>query len=126
VLGDGTLALRVDGPEPLAQAERALCEEIVRGLGGEPVRYVPPPRVTAPPFERAEPIDTIDTAVAAPELVGDDVRVIGWHVAGACVIDRARAPEPPRQPPDPALFAAMKQRLDPDRRFIPWPSPRTA
>lgn len=121
VLADGTLALRVEGPEPLVHAERALAEELVRARGGEPVRYLPPPRVTAPPYERAVPIDAVDRAVPAPGFVGDAVRVVGWHVAGACVIDSARAPEPPRQPPDAALFAAMKARLDPDQRFVSWP-----
>jgi hypothetical protein len=57
--------------------------------------------------------------VLAPALVGDAVRVVAWHVGGACVIDSARAPAPP--PPQPPLVAALKKRLDPHNRLVAWP-----
>lgn len=121
VLADATLLLSVEAPEPLALAERALAESIARRHGGEPVPHAPPPRLVAPPHERAVPLETIADAVPAPALVGAAVRVVGWHVAGACVIDSARARETPHPPPEPALFAALKKRLDPAQRFVAWP-----
>ena len=57
--------------------------------------------------------------MAAPELVGDAVRVVGWHVGGACVIDTGRPPAPP--PPEPPFYTALKKRLDPNDRFVAWP-----
>ena len=119
VLATGILSLHVDGPEPLVQAERALAEAIVREFGGAPVSFAPPPRATKPPYERAVALETIDTEVSAPSLVGDAVRVVGWHVGGACVVDVERAAAPPAAPH--ALWNALKRRLDPDRRFVAWP-----
>ncbi len=115
----GVLALQVDGPEPLVAAELLLAERTARALGGEPVPHTPPPRITSRPHERAVPLESVDTQVLAPELVGDAVRVVGWHVGGACVIDTARAPA---LPPSPSPFyAALKRRLDPHDRLVAWP-----
>lgn len=111
---DGQLALRIEGPEALVQAERELAETVVRSHGGEPERYRPPPRVEAPPRETALSPSTL----AAPVLPAGG-RVVGWHVAGACIIDPTCAPLPP--PPPPAPFAALKQTLDPAQRFVSWP-----
>ncbi|MDB4967256.1 MAG: linked oxidase domain protein [Myxococcales bacterium] len=120
VSGTGTLWLEVDGPAALVAAEVALAERIAREHGGEPVPQTPPPRIKARPHERAVPLETVDSAVLASSLVGDSVRVIAWHPAGACVVDSARAPEPP--PADaPALVAALKRRLDPNGRLVAWP-----
>jgi hypothetical protein len=57
--------------------------------------------------------------VLAPALVGDALRIIGWHTGGACIIDSARAPAPP--PPPPPFHAPLKKRLDPHDRFLAWP-----
>jgi FAD/FMN-containing dehydrogenase len=120
VLASGVLSLHVDGPEPLVQAERALCESIARELGGQPVPFAPPPRATKPPYERAVALETIDREVLAPSsLVGDAIRVVGWHVGGACVVDVERPASPPAAPH--VLWSALKRRLDPDRRFAGWP-----
>lgn len=120
VLASGVLSLHVDGPEPLVQAERALCEAIARELGGQPVPFAPPPRATTPPLERAVPLETIDREVLAPSsLVGDAVRVVGWHVGGACVVDVERPAALPAAPH--LLWTALKRRLDPERRFASWP-----
>lgn len=119
VTASATLALDVDGPEPLCAAEMALAERSARAHGGEPVPHAPPPRTTTRPYERAVALETVDGEVPAPSLLGDDVRIVGWHVGGACVVDSARAPAPP--PPEPPLWAALKRRLDPERRFVAWP-----
>jgi FAD/FMN-containing dehydrogenase len=113
------LSLQVDGPEPLVDAERALAEALAREHGGEPMPFAPPPRITTAPHERAVAIDTVDHEVLAADLLGDALRIVGWHPAGACVIDRQRPPAPPA-PPSP-LWAGLKRRLDPDRRFADWP-----
>jgi FAD/FMN-containing dehydrogenase len=115
----GVLSLHVEGPEPLVVAELALAERTARELDGEAVPSTPPPRITTRPHERAVPLETIDTAVLGSALVGDAVRVVGWHVAGACVIDSARPAPPP--PPAPPFYAALKQRIDPHSRFVAWP-----
>jgi FAD/FMN-containing dehydrogenase len=119
VAATGVVSLTADGPEPLAAAEIALAERTAVELGGEPVPHAPPPRIAAQPHERAVALETIDAEVLAPALVGDAVRVVGWHTGGACVIDTARAPAPP--PPQPLLFATLKKRLDPHDRFPAWP-----
>jgi FAD/FMN-containing dehydrogenase len=119
VSATGTLSLDVDGPEPLAAAEMALAERTARDHGGQPVPHAPPPRLTTRPYERGVPLETVDREVAAPALTGDAVRVIGWHVGGACVIDSARPAQPP--PPEPPLVGALKRRLDPHGRFVAWP-----
>jgi FAD/FMN-containing dehydrogenase len=121
VAASGVISLDVDGPEPLAAAEIALAERTARDLGGEPVPHAPPPRITSRPHERAVPLESVDTQVLAPQLVGDAVRVVGWHTGGACVIDTARPPAPPPPPPLPALYATLKKRMDPHDRFIAWP-----
>jgi FAD/FMN-containing dehydrogenase len=120
VAANGVVALDVDGPEPLAIAEIALAERTARELGGEPVPHAPPPRITTRPHERAVSLESVDTQVLAPALVGDAIRVVGWHTGGACVIDTERAPSPP--PPEPPLYATLKKRLDPHNRFVAWPS----
>jgi FAD/FMN-containing dehydrogenase len=119
VAAAGIVSLHADGPEPLVAAELALAERIARELGGEPTPHTPPPRITSRPHERALPLEAVDTQVAAPELVGDAVRVVGWHVGGACVIDTGRPPAPP--PPEPPFYTALKKRLDPNDRFVAWP-----
>ncbi len=119
VLATGILSLQVDGPEPLVQAERALAESIVRAHDGATVSFAPPPRAQKPPYERAVALETIDSEVPAGALVGDAVRVVGWHVGGACVVDVERPAQPPAAPH--ALWNALKRRLDPDRRFAAWP-----
>lgn len=116
VAADGTLLLDVDGPEPVCTAEAALAERIARELGGEPVPHAPLPRLTTRPHERAVPLPAIESAVPSPSLVGEAVRVVGWHVGGACVVDSARAPDAP--PPPPPLLTLLKRRLDPDGRFV--------
>jgi hypothetical protein len=83
------------------------------------VPHAPPPRTTSRPHERAVALETLDGEVLAPSLTGDAVRIVGWHVGGACIIDTARAPAPPT--PLPPLLIALKQRLDPERRFVAWP-----
>jgi hypothetical protein len=83
------------------------------------VPHIPPPRLTARPHERAVALERVDAEVLAPALVGDAVRVVGWHTGGACVVDSARPAAPP--PPEPALVAALKKRLDPHDRFAAWP-----
>ena len=123
VTASATLSLHTDGPELVAAAELALAERTARELGGEPVPHTPLPRTSTLPHERAVALEHVDSEVLAPRLLGDDVRVVGWHVAGACVIDVAREPAPP--PPDPPpLVAALKRRLDPNGRFIAWPGAR--
>ncbi|MGZ3408560.1 MAG: FAD-binding oxidoreductase [Polyangia bacterium] len=119
VAATGVISLTVDGPEPLATAEIALAERTARELGGELVPHAPPPRIQARPHERAVALERVDTSVLAPGLVGDAVRVVGWHTGGACVIDTARPPDPP--PPAPLFYAALKKRLDPHDRFLAWP-----
>jgi FAD/FMN-containing dehydrogenase len=143
VTATGTLAIDVDGPEPLCLAESTLAEHIAREHGGEPVPHAPPPRLTTRPYERAVPLETVDRTTPfngregeaaqpfrAPDSAslvsdravskwGDAVRFVGWHVAGACVVDSARAPAP--TPPATPLLALLKQRLDPERRFVAWP-----
>ena len=124
VTAAGTLSLMVDGPEPLAHAERALCESIARGLGGAPVPFAPPPRAQGRPHERALPLEDIDRAVPPPpDAATDAVRVIGWHTGGACLVDLSRPPAPPPAPPP--LWAALKRRLDPERRLADWPQSET-
>jgi FAD/FMN-containing dehydrogenase len=118
----GVLAIDVDGPEALAAAEVALVESVAHAHGGEPVPHAPPPRLTSRPHERGVALERVDSEVLAPALVGDAVRVIGWHVGGACVVDSARAPGPTLQPAAPVLWAALKKRLDPEDRFIAWPT----
>ncbi|HEY2747143.1 MAG TPA: FAD-binding oxidoreductase [Polyangia bacterium] len=115
----GVVSLDVDGPEPLAAAEVALAAEVTRAHGGEPVPHAPPPRWLTPPHERGVALERVDAEVLAPALVGDAVRVVGWHTGGACVVDSARPPAaPPALSP---LVAALKKRLDPQDRFVAWP-----
>jgi len=120
----GVLALDVDGPEAFAAAEVALAAEVARAHGGEPVPHAPPPRLMSRPHERGVALERVDGEVLAPALVGDAIRVVGWHVAGACVVDSARAPaaDPPAPPATAALLAALKKRLDPQDRFVDWPA----
>ncbi|HEX8952973.1 MAG TPA: hypothetical protein VF945_14055, partial [Polyangia bacterium] len=119
VAAAGTMSLHADGPEPLTAAEIALAERVAGEHRGEPLPHTPPPRIVARPYERAVPLESIDREVAAPALVGDAVRVVGWHVGGACVIDTGRAPAPP--PPPPPFYEPLKKRLDPHDRFVAWP-----
>jgi hypothetical protein len=100
-------------------AERDLAEAIAREHGGEPVPFAPPPRATTPPYERGVALETVDAELLAPALLGDAVRVIGWHAGGACVVDLGRPQPPPPSPPP--LWAELKRRLDPERRFVTWP-----
>jgi FAD/FMN-containing dehydrogenase len=119
VSATGVLAVHADGPEPLVTAEVMLADRTARELGGEAVPHAPPPRVVSRPHERAVPLETIDAELLAPALVGDAIRVVGWHVGGACVIDSARPPLPP--PTASPLLRALKRRLDPQGRFLAWP-----
>jgi FAD/FMN-containing dehydrogenase len=117
----GVMSLQADGPDVLVAAELVLAERTARELGGEPVPHAPPPRITSRPHERAVPLESVDTQVLAPQLLGDAVRVVGWHTGGACVIDTGRPPEPPAPPPLPSLYATLKKRMDPHDRFVSWP-----
>ena len=110
----------VDGPAPLVAAELALAERTARELGGEPVPHPPPPRITARPHERAVPLESIDRQVLAPALVG---RRRCASSAGTSAAPRHRHRTRARSPPPPAppLYALLKQRLDPDDRFVAWP-----
>jgi FAD/FMN-containing dehydrogenase len=119
VAADAVVALHTDGPEALVAAELVLAERTARELGGEPVPHTPPPRITSRPYERAVPLESVDAQVAAPDLVGDALRVVGWHAGGACVIDTGRPALPP--PSEPPFYALLKKRLDPNDRFVAWP-----
>jgi FAD/FMN-containing dehydrogenase len=122
VSGAGVLSLSVDGPAPLCDAERGLADELAHAAGGQPVPHAPlprvPPSLTAP-FERALPIETLESQVLAPALLGEALRVVGWHVAGAALVDIGRAAAGP--PPPSPLVQLLKRRLDPDHRFPAWP-----
>jgi FAD/FMN-containing dehydrogenase len=122
VTGDGTLWLHIHGPEPLAHAERALAEEIARLHQGTPCPATPPPLYRAPCHERAVSLDELER-VNVTHKVREKMRISGWHVAGAAVLQLDRAPTVPTAPP---LLTALKRRLDPDGRLPAWPTPPTA
>jgi FAD/FMN-containing dehydrogenase len=110
-----TLSLVADGPAALVQAEHALAHRIAVERGGRPVPHTPPPLVTAPPYERFAPLETIDQNPPP----SSSLRAVGWHAAGAAFVDpeRPAAPPPPLHP----ILAALKRRLDPERRLPLWP-----
>ncbi len=110
-----TLSLTLEGPRPLVESERELAHRIALEHGGRPVPHTPPPLQTAPPEERAVSLES----VALPESAPPSVRILGWHSAGAAIVDPARAPGP--TPPAHPLVSLLKRRLDPDGRLLPWP-----
>jgi hypothetical protein len=108
-----TLSVTVEGPGPLVESERELCDRVARDHGGRPVPHTPPPLTPSPPEEKFYPLH------ALPESAAASVRVIGWHMNGAALVDPERAPGP--TPPAHPLIGALKRRLDPDGRLPPWP-----
>jgi FAD/FMN-containing dehydrogenase len=108
-----TLSVAVEGPRPLVESERELCDRLARDHGGRAVPHTPPPLVPSPPEEKFFPLHALPGDAAA------SARVIGWHTQGATVVDPERAPGP--TPPPHPLISALKRRLDPDGRLPPWP-----
>jgi FAD/FMN-containing dehydrogenase len=110
-----TLSIAVEGPAPLVEAERQLAARVVGERGGRAVPHTPPPLTSAPPWEKALPMASLVVAEGgAPSL-----RVVGWHSAGAALVDAARPAARPDAPHP--LVAALKRRLDPDGRLPAWP-----
>jgi FAD/FMN-containing dehydrogenase len=109
-----TLSVAVEGPRLLVESERELCHRIALEHGARPVPHTPPPLMTAPPEELALALDKLEISKPRPSM-----RVIGWHMAGAAVIDPERAPGP--TPPAHPLVALLKRRLDPNGLLSPWP-----
>src|SRR5205085_1453122 len=110
-----TLAIAVEGPAALVEAERELASRVAGAAGGRPIPHTPPPLMTTTPWERAVPMAELGGALAA----SPSLRLIGWHVFGAALVDPSR-PAAPAGKPHP-LFAALKQRMDPDGRLAAWP-----
>jgi FAD/FMN-containing dehydrogenase len=123
VTGAGVVQLSLDGPPRMVEAERALAAAVAEEHRGAAVPHTPPPRALVPPFEKAVALEELDKQLGAPSLVGEAVRVVGWHVGGAALVDLGRPPLAPT-PPSP-LMLALKQRMDPDGRFPAWPGART-
>jgi FAD/FMN-containing dehydrogenase len=123
VTAAGVLQLSLDGSPRMVEAEAALAGALAREHGGEPVRHAPPPRAQLLPYEKAVALEEIDKQLLAPSLLGEALRIVGWHVGGATVMDLGRPPLPP--PPPSPLLIALKQRLDPDGRFPQWPADPT-
>jgi FAD/FMN-containing dehydrogenase len=119
VTSSGMFWVQIEAPDALAHAERGLAERIARAHDGEPVPANPPPRYRERPYERALALEQLADEAGAPSLTGDALRVVGWHVAGATLIDLARPPAP--APEAPPLLRALKRRLDPDARLPAWP-----
>ncbi len=107
------LSVAIEGPRPLVEAERELCNRIALEHGARPVPFTPPPLMTSPPEEKSFALESL------PDKVADSARVIGWHASGAAIVDPARAPGP--TPPPHPLLASLKRRLDSDGRLPPWP-----
>jgi FAD/FMN-containing dehydrogenase len=110
-----TLSVTVEGPRPLVESERELCNRVALDHGGRPVPHTPPPLQTAPPEEKFVALDAITASGNLPP----SVRVVGWHMSGAAVVDPERAPGP--TPSAHPLVTALKRRLDADGRLPPWP-----
>jgi FAD/FMN-containing dehydrogenase len=107
-----SMSIVVDGAPQHTAAERELAERLARAEGGEPTPFSPLPPLTAAGHQRAVPLERIEAAVPSR-----DGRVVGWSTLGAAVVDPSRAPE---RPAPHALTAALKKRMDPDRRFPDW------
>jgi FAD/FMN-containing dehydrogenase len=114
-----TLSVAVDGPQAVAESERALAHRLVAEHGGRPVPHTPPPLMTAPPHETPLALDAMSRWKAPASASARSLRLLGWHTAGATVIDPERAPAPPAAPHP--LVLALKTRLDPDGRLPAWP-----
>jgi FAD/FMN-containing dehydrogenase len=112
-----TLAVTVYGPRAVVEAERQLAHRTSIEHGGRPVPHTPPPLIPSAPEERAVPLESITRALGRNP--SPSVRVLGWHLQGAAIVDPERAPGP--TPPAHPLVAALKRRLDPDGRLPPWP-----
>jgi FAD/FMN-containing dehydrogenase len=111
-----TLSLVAEGPAALAEAERELANRVAGAAGGRPIPHSPPPLYKTPPWERAIAMAELDRASlpSSPSL-----RVVGWHVFGAALVDPERAAAPAPRPH--ALAVALKRRMDPDGRLAAWP-----
>jgi FAD/FMN-containing dehydrogenase len=112
VVTQGSLSIVADGAPQHVAAERELAERLARAEGGEPTPFSPLPPLIAAGHQRAVPLERIEAAVPPR-----DGRVVGWSTLGAAVVDPSRAPEKPAAH---ALTAALKKRMDPDRRFPDW------
>jgi alkyldihydroxyacetonephosphate synthase len=116
-LAPSLLQVVLDGPVPLADAERALAGRLAVAEGGRPVKPSPPPAWTRPPHERELALDALEPTLARLGH-GAEARLCGWHRAGAALVDPDRAPELPAAHP---LALALKKRLDPDGHLPAWP-----